>query len=357
MFVSHLNRSIASRWNALSFGKRLLAVVAMILMGFWFTLWQGYCWLGWGRFILPVDAAFQCSCPSISEAFRYRPFEVLASACEELKIEDSSANRRFLLLATEDPRQRTVGVDLDTSARMEVPIQNIQAARPLDVALLGESLIVARTIDYDSTFYVLNIVTGNFIEIASVEAPTPDVKWTAPPIPEETWQRVAQAQHVFLHHFGATYVIVALADETLNNSNQDVLIFSYNGAREGHFQAIEELQRRGISYTTPWSGYPSVEKERGLRDIYGISVDSPDGSLRADQDGITEVRTGKSVVPTWIIAMQRAWVRDGRAVIYAHPYTYKYLIDVGFPLECRYFPVPQPILLLELPPDYQTSKQ
>lgn len=60
-------------------GPVLGAIVVFIL------LFQGYCRGWWGRHNLLMQYLFQCACPQISEAVRYRPFTVLASACEEFQ--------------------------------------------------------------------------------------------------------------------------------------------------------------------------------------------------------------------------------------------------------------------------------
>ena len=315
----------ATRRTLLSFG------VGALLMGGFYT---GYCWGGLGRNVLPFQYLLQCQCPPASEAVRYRHFTVLAPACHAPDVHTMSPSGRTLVVETHQHRQQVVRIDLQ---------QQHQTLLPFDTTTLSQ----VYTID-DYRFFVRLTLRSGYQVYDLQTATTTPVDWVFADEQDARVQRILQqAREVWF--FGNE--ILALATNYTQDPQQNIVLYNLSRTEE---VIQEQFRTLGIAYE-------EVQPPYQTGPVYGARY-SPDGRFYALHDGVYDATTEERLMDTDLpifddVEGYRAvgWVAGQRSIVYAAgtPYLFDNRNDLLFPY--TWFPVPQPVLLLELPEEFWTE--
>lgn len=304
-------------------GWLLRAVLGPLLVAG--ILYWGWCWGWWGRGNLWLRAAFQCQCPRASEAARYRPFKVLVSACVEPSLQSFSPNGRYVTVVERVPRSRTVRIDLQTGQRL------VTALGGGSSYFLDDTLLLGRLSLKEKDALLLDLSDGRVTSVPFVDIARYDVSQ------EAVLEVLRQAERVVAMRGGAfPWLIVGLATDYRQHPDKTIVIYGNSGF-------LQTLADEGISHTEvppPYVDGPSPDYHR-----YSLKR-----QFWADSDGIYLAQTEQRIVTTPPDAPGPAgWVLNDQAVVYGYG-EYAFLIETD--VFGDHFPVPQPILLLEVPPGY-----
>ena len=284
-----------------------------------------------GRNTLVLQYLFQCKCPAGSEQVRYAEFTVLASACRWPKVEDMSADGRYLLITEQAAPATTYRLDLTTGARSDMTLTN---APWTAYRFLSDDLVLAH--ERGSRYVLIDAQTGRQVS----------VRWQYADALTPT--NIGVLQHAF--QIVVLYdVAIALADNPLSQPDQNLVLYK---ADQSYASLQEQLRAAGVTTPLTRPGVPysmrAFASERGARHQ----------QLWADTNGIHAVGSNRLLRPTDFTAnpqfgffayMPVGWTAGDQAVVYASPT--RYLIEHWrLPLApVDYFPVPQPVLLLQAP--------
>jgi hypothetical protein len=325
------------RWTLTLLGAPLVIVGV--------TYW-GYCWGWWGRNTLALQYLFQCRCPAASEAVRYRPFTVLVSACRQPRsprLSPDGTRMTFLEQRSDASGSPAPVRMLDLTTGQEYPLPPVIDGLHEFMAsdwLLWEDYVSERNRRYG----LLNLTTRDVTELPAVAAPY----YTGERFSAATIAALKRATRVQAFTRG----IIAFGP-TFPDNPQDALVV-YSGGNEWYKQTLEFVQSLGIIVQEPARAYttgPVAEAKY-----------TQDGRLWATEAGIFTAASPNPIIATGFPPRREnvgfyviGWARQDRAVLYTG-----YLLHVidGGPsatvIPTQFFPVPQPILLLEVPPEYYT---
>ncbi|MEM8531809.1 MAG: hypothetical protein AAGF95_13255 [Chloroflexota bacterium] len=308
-----------------------LGVGALLLSG----LYTGYCWGGVGRNVLPLQYLLQCQCPTASEAIRYRHFTVLAPACQAPEVHTMSPSGRTLVVETHQHRQQVIRIDLQ---------QQQQTLLPFDINTLHQVYAID-----DYRFFVRLGWRADYQVYDLQTATTTPVDWVFADEQDARVQRILhQAKEVWVFE----YETLALANQYQQAIDENVVLYTVGLARQA--QVNEQLTVDGIDYEILTPPYQTG----ALRDTRY----SPDGRFYTHEDGIYDATTNERLLNTDLpvfddVEGYRAvgWIANQRGVVYTAATAY--VVDNHYDLLFSYtwFPVPQPVLLLELPEEFWTE--
>jgi hypothetical protein len=291
------------------------------------VFYLGWCWGLWLRDNLVLQSFFQCNCPAVSEAARYHPFRVLASACVEPVVRDVSPSGRYVLIR-EIKEDRNVLYDLLSNSQKEFT--------SLGYGRLFRENLVLMTSPTQAWVYDPAADTTTELPVVNVREE----------IGDDAVQRLELARRLAKYDplYGTYGGLVGLAPDYQTHPEDNILV-TYT---DDDF--IQLLRDQGVNLVIAVAEFP--RRSRGSeRKWY-----SADGRLYADRTGLytaegrqlVDVRGGR-----WLWRPERptAWVANDRAVLYGFG-----LSDYVFPAESVIFhswwAVPQPVLILDVPPEY-----
>jgi hypothetical protein len=302
-------------------------------------LYAGYCYGWWGRSNLVLQYLFQCHSPPGSEQVRYAEFRVLAPACRWPEVEAMSADGRYLLITEHAAPATTYRLDLTTGKRSGMTLTN---APWTAYRFLSDDVVLAH--ERASRYVLIDAQTGRQVP----------VRWQY--TDQLTLQSLATLRT-------ATQIIivgtaaVALAPDPFRHPDQNLVLYSTVLS-----QPKLQKQLLAANITTPII-HPAAPYGRPTG---ANGITARHGQLWADRLGIHPAGTptaGAGVVllrPTNLgynpdnaafSYFAIGWTADDQAVVYASPT--RYLVEhwalTLAPVD--YFPVPQPVLLLQAPQD------
>jgi hypothetical protein len=321
------------RWTLTLLGAPLVIVGV--------TYW-GYCWGWWGRNTLALQYLFQCRCPAASEAVRYRPFTVLVSACRQPRAPRLSPDGMYLTFRerrADETGQTThlILLNLMTGQERSLPPE----IRPSHEFIAPAWLLWEQYVsDHDQSYGLLSLTTQVATEVQSVRAPYLDQETFS----SETLAFLQQATRVQVFTLG----IIAFGPTFPDDPQDSLVVYSVDTS---HFkQTVQFVQSLGIIiHETPHASTTgSIEGAKYTQD----------GRVWATEAGIFTAASPNPIITTGFPPHRRltgffviGWARGDQAVIYEGNDVY--VIDGGpsaIVIPTRFFPVPQPILLLEVPP-------
>lgn len=298
----------------------------------------GYCYGWWGRGTLALQYLFQCNCPPRSEAVRYAPFMVLSPVCFHPVVDSISPDQRHIVVSEyvypRSGAQRDVLIDLTTLER-SILDPNTRAVS----LFVTNQLIIQGQLQGTVRLYTLVDLQKNTV------LPLPTFQAYQQTLPNDVLNQLRQAGQVIVYAHRNTHFILVLANDYRQQVEQN-LVIDPGDARE-HARLIEELQVAGIPYQEvllPFGVGPQSLLEPRLY--------ARNGLLWATADGIGSTATDQQLVDTTTFLgstrdfrfMPMGWVVNDRAVVYERGQ--RFVIDHFY---AKWFPVPQPVLLLEVP--------
>jgi hypothetical protein len=301
--------------------KRWLGLTSLILLALMTLTYWGYCWGWWGRTNLVLQYLFQCNCPTASENARYSPLKVLFSACTAPELRAFSPNGRFLILY-----QQGQPISFDTET------QQIQKLGPGRYRFLTDDLAL---IYEPRQWHLLDWRD-------QTRLPLTEIKIYDKPLNSEQKESLRKAERLFL--VGNEIVVVA---QDFKKQNAPSLIFTEMA------NILQTLKQEGIAYTIAPEADRNTKIER-VGEFYNALYAHPE-QLWADKSGIYQAQTQQRITPDVRAYDKNAygWINRDRAVVYGlGSSTHLFGGSEGFGFYPSLFPVPLPILVLEVPPEY-----
>jgi hypothetical protein len=286
----------------------------------------------WGKGNLLMQYLFQCNCPTLSEQARYKPFKVVSSPCSEPYLLGFSPSGRYILLSEQRPQQRAIRLDMQTGESLDI---SFIEGRSL---FLNDDLLFS-AVDYPGPHYFLT----NLNDKVQIEIPNAQTLEDAIPTLKMA-DRVWVTDDTFTSY---PYVVGIVNDYQTHIQNNIALIW------EGKSQELHnKLRENNIQYETidpPFFQGPEPFLYR--YSPVGRNLYSDYGGVYLSTSGQRVVASGQQNRSTAL--GDRGWVLGDHAVIYGGGFDYL-LNNSGSPLPLipSMFPVPFPILLLEVPPQY-----
>ncbi len=325
-------QTFIKRWGCLSV---VLGFVLVAGVFYW-----GWCWGWWGRGNLLLQSWFQCRCPAASEAVRYHPFKVLASACVKPFLYSFSPSGRFVIVSAREPKIQVLRFDLETGQTLSTHLED-KAIN--DVRFLNDNLLLVR-LAYGQGYSLLDVNDGALTKIPSVEY---DLDSQFNHLESTTLVTVKQAEQVIVTgDIDNSLDVVALTYDYKQHPERGIVIHSSGFSSPKSLLKI--LNDEAITYSQVLLPY----KAGSLPGAYY----SIGGEIWADDLGVYSttkeliVATGQSSDGRPYNFGPAGWMLNDQAVVYGTGGSH-YLIEGSgiFPAQ---YPVPQPILLLEVPPEY-----
>jgi hypothetical protein len=313
------------RWTLTLLGAPLVIVGV--------TYW-GYCWGWWGRNTLALQYLFQCRCPAASEAVRYRPFTVLVSACRQPDFKALAPNGQWLVVETQHPVPRMEVIDV----RQPTVARALPITVPSWIYFLDDSTLLVQEGDVRS--YLFDLRDGVRTELRQQTMDVQDA------INQGLFMNAERV--ILLHQF-----IIILGQNYKNDSTTNTLV--YNNSRSPD-EIAQELSSAGLRYQTALPPYgPNSFSDRRY---------SRDSAFYAGSDGLYRASNQQPIVTvsfppihSYAAYQPVGWAADDRGAVYMARLAH--LIDQrdSMVLNLQYFPVPQPILLLEVPLVYRDASR
>ena len=314
------------RWACLGLAAPILAIG---------LLYWGYCWHWWGRDSLVLQYLFQCRCPSASEATRYPNLTVLVSACESPFRRAIAPSGRFLFVEAHEGGDRFRQINLQTHEVQAIPLDRSLNYRIRYID--DERLFIYRV--GSGEYRVLDMQDGIFTSISWVYADTQD---------PHIYDLLHNAQEVLVFDQEA----IALA-ENYKQHNDDNIILRHTSP-----SGQEGLSDRLTTADIPHQVVTPPYQTGAIRNARY----SPDGRFYALRDGIYDATTDERLIRTELPVHDYpgdyaplGWVAGQRGVVYTAATAYVIDNSNDFSLPFAWFPVPQPVLLLELPEEFWTE--
>ena len=305
-------------------GTRTWIGCLILLSGFPFLLYFGYCWGLWGRSSLLLQYLFQCRCSVASEEARYpRSVDVIVSACHHSYVELSPSGG--LLKVNEEKAGLSSTYLLDLQTMQKIPTQPFSSFLTDDLWFLEKGL----------EDYIIDSTTRK-------QYPTPifrfwrnDAYINGEPNHELLVTALRQAEQIFFIQNNDTVIVL------MPNFSQN-FTFDRSDIPGGDPNKVEHfLRENNIIFRTVVSGFLN-------------EVRSPDGRFVARIDGIYLIETNQKITGGYSLSV-RGWTYDGSGAIYSHALG-RCLLQIGFPFAddtgC-FKRVPQPVLLLNVPEEYR----
>lgn len=308
----------------------LVSTFLLLGLGYW-----GYCWGWWGRTSLTLQYLFQCQCPPASEAHRYRPFTVLVSACIDPEVHRMTPSGRFLLVKEQRSFAHSWQIDLITNQRTAFPVQSTDVSH---VEYLNDVEVLVKIRDWNGqsrtyTYLLIHLVDGTQVPIPWAYADAVDLATLNP-------------QQVIFFRWSVEMELLFLGLDAPQQANQTMVVVTRS-------DRISELIWQHLADVGVTPETPSRPCTTGP--LY-VTCYSHDQRWYALSDGLYHAETQERMVATpegSVPMYPHGWTPDNRTVVYSSRNNRYYLIDrrneilFGGPSEL--FPVPQPILLAEVP--------
>jgi hypothetical protein len=285
-----------------------------------------WCWGLWGRGNLLLQALFQCRCPAVSEQARYKPFKVMSSACAEPYLKGFSPSGRYVLLSEQHPQQRAIRLDMLTGETLDI---SFTTGNPF--FLTDDLLLTAYS--PDDLYFVVDLTD----KVATQVTPAESL--------DAALVKLREADRVWVTNDQFSYpYVIGIVDDYKYNTQGNVAL-KWQGKKQ---ELLDKLNEGGVKYDIiP----PYIRGHSPPYDFYSL-----DEQLYADRKGIYLVRTGQLIVAnsqehrTATTVGPAGWVLDNHAVVYGMGGRVS-LVGGNIFLPTL-VDVPQPILLLEVPPQY-----
>lgn len=296
-----------------------------------------WCWGYFGRDSLIFQYWWQCGCPTESESVRYAPYRILSPACSQTRIVDILQDNRTVLayreLSTPPAIQREL-LKIDVNQETNV-LFDLGGRSPNNIYLLNDKILLIRY-DPRSNYAFVDLTTGLFHEVASVGYEP--VVFEPMQTDFEILEQLKSKDLIFVPE-RSRLVIGTTADF---DAQKSIVIYSNTGGFPSVIKFLED--NNIVYYSLDWGFTPQFQ--------------SPDGRLEAKLDGVYIADTDQKIVSSWQPKIgdynargfkPQFWSSDGRKVIYGQGgYNHIYNSDVFG----SHWPVPQPILILDIPPEY-----
>lgn len=311
-------------------------------LGLGMLIYYAYCWGLWGRNSLLLQYIFQCGCPVSSEETRYpKQVDVVVPACRYDVTRLSPSGRLLYVGRKVLWNDTSYLLDLQTDEKIAFAIPE-GSNRFLTDDLLFLSLDYGHR--YEGGEYILDRTTGKQYPIRKFVYWRPDAYVNGKANLSVLVEGLREAKQVFLISDGDT--IVTLAPDFRIYPEHNFLTGWFDIPRDASSGVEYFLQENNIVYQTILANFPG-------------EVVSPDGKFVARYDGIYLVETNQKIVEGYPdgggYLSVRGWAYDGREAIYSQPILGPCLIKTNFFIfddtGC-FFEVPQPVLMLEVPPEY-----
>ncbi|NOK57990.1 MAG: hypothetical protein GFH27_549287n294 [Chloroflexi bacterium AL-W] len=311
------------RWTLVGLGAPILALALV----YW-----GYCWHWWGRDTLALQYLFQCRCPPASEATRYPNFTVLVSACDGPFIRDMAPSGRFLFIEAQGNENQLRHIDLQTKQVHPLPLDY---STRYSVRYIDDQRLFIYHVDRVE-YSVLDLQNGSQTVIPWIYADAYDL---------QVYNLFHRATEVLF--FNNETLALTKDFHTARNENL-ILLDTGTNAQEvlSNQLAIADIEYQSI--TPPYQTGP-------IWDAYY----SPDGRFYAQHDGIYRSATREQLIRTNLPFFDSigdynpvGWIAEQRGVVYMAGTACVIDNRDDYAIPYNWFPVPQPILLLELPEEF-----
>ncbi|MDI6768844.1 MAG: hypothetical protein QMD04_04130 [Anaerolineales bacterium] len=312
----------------------LWVVVILPILGIIYLAW---CYGLWGRNNLFLQYLFQCCCPLHSESFRYpEQAEVIIPAChkQDKFITISSGGA---LIQVGSPYNFKYILDLRTGKRIKLP-----TTREDDYEILSDDLLFYQTSQREA--FVFDIHTRMSYPVEYLK--------NLPFLVDEWGQRTTIDPTVIIPILRSAHevFVVGRYDVVFNTDSRYYGISTSDLIICCSLSIEEFLNTHQISYVSP----------KNIFDFTG-ELSSRSGTFLARADGIYLTNTNERIVKNYQLPNSDylepiAWRYDDRGVILSSWGFGAYGLDFsGFLptfLPAHFFPVPQPVLILKVPPEY-----
>jgi len=269
---------------------------------------------------------------STLERVRYRPFTVLASACTQPEAIDLSPSGRFLIIEKDIPQKRIQRIDLVTGQTDVLPLEagGISGIYQLD----DHRLFIRFT--YGAGYALLDLNNNTRIDLPSVAIID---------LEADVLRTLRQAEEIWVLQIET----LALAPDYHQHPDQNIVVYAFDQVMQERIN--QQLEAAGIAYrqrprpytTGPVADAAFAQNGRFWADAQGIA-------LAGTRERLISVRLPTIAQPDQFHLL--GWTPDNRAVVYAAgtPYLFE---EHGMLFNAQYFPIPQPILLVEVPEEYR----
>jgi hypothetical protein len=314
-------------------------VIAIFLLTPLVVTWAGFCWGGWFSKSALIQQLLQCRCPPQSEAIRYRPFIVIASACVDPRFAGMSADTNWLLYKEYAASQRTMLVDLRTLRQHSLPIPD-----GTNLQFMSPTLFLV----WEDQFYSTTPAYSLYDRTTGRRTPLPLIDSWRKELTSDVLDQMRTARLVYV----SFQYIVVVADETATTESFIV----HSGGKSWLAELRTQLDTEHIVYSTdPLFDRPTLSqdtiltKNRALRathtNIVTVSTNQPQVIIPANWVGLD---------PPW---RPEYWVADDQAVFYWRLTPTVAGLGMWASIGPDWLVVPQPLLLLPATPDYRAPPQ
>ena len=322
VYRSAILRTTLWRW------MRRLLMIGLSGVALWGG-YLGYCWGWWLRDNLLAQSLFQCNCPAASEAVRYAPFRLVASACSDPWVRVSPSGTHLLITERAAQPPVTVLVDAATGVRTALPFAGV------GTIFVTDTLVANLRGTTDSTLVTLD-----------------NPRWSSRPVERYTsWERATE-QH---NEPGTLYLVVDVKRVVFIPSMTDSRAFVYSDSIDVSPLAQDPWTTQPGRTSIMTTGLLRLTATRPTWDVDGRGIFD-----RTTQTLL--VATGREArdwpLRPWMDPLPFqpvGWLAGDRSVIYRYVPYGTFLIDFGFgaPFAGRLglIAVPQPVLALDVPED------
>lgn len=317
-------------------GCSLLIGCLLIPLGLALLTYYAYCWGWWGQGSLLAQYLFQCGCPISSEPARYpERVDVVIPACHYGGVRLSPSGRFLYVREKRLWLTSTYLLDLQTD-------EKIPFALPEGYFhFLTDDLLY---LHYGGGEYILDPMTDMKYPIQSFRQLQPGAIFNGYVDPDLLLNAFLQVEKVFLVD-APSQPVIALSSDFRTHPEHSFIFYEFDLPVEGTNPVEQFLQQNNIIYYRATATFPT-------------EAISPNERFMARYDGIYLVETNQKIVEGYSAGGEyhevQGWSYDGRGVIY-FPFLGPCLIETNFFIfddtGC-FFEVPQPVLLLKVPPEY-----
>jgi hypothetical protein len=302
-----------------------LIVVPAFALG---ALYWTYCWGWWGQHRL-LQLLFECSCPAASEEARYpERVDVLFPACAAPWVSSSSPSGRYTLVALKNSSYHSYLYDQKTGKLTPNPFPGVVYFLNDEWALLIEHFTNHAERD---NYYIYDIGGRKLVQLNKVQL----TENHAVVDPGEL-EAFRMADQVYLMGGSA----IALAKDFAQHLEANFILGGAGTSRE---EIRKILSEHGINLPDNSALDPLHEfvSHNGLFKYNFGNID-----LVAEKRTIREGYEGYSFYGQW-------WAYEDRGVVLESTQTI-YLVgeEASIFINPKFFPIPQPILLLKVPKEY-----
>jgi hypothetical protein len=295
---------------------------------YWIVYW-GYCWGWWGQSNRFLQYAFQCQCPIEGEEARYpESIDVLFSACEDPGSVRLSPSGRYWQITLHDKRY---SYDYATDQLRPYSL-------PGPGFFLTDEYIMTFEPNSSSHFkdhkHYLYSVGGEKLLQFNLAQINDDLSLDA-----TTIRAFRDADKVYIFEGRA----VALAKDPLQNLAANYVLGDPDDGSLTAKQIEQILEQYGINYQVTTPGRISHNGLMQSDDVRGIMLIANGKTLASNYNPYNDLNCDLTA---------GLWVYEDRGAIMSQRRMYLTGCSTGRPIEVNAFEIPQPLLLLKVPPEY-----